>query len=201
MIDTSSFLLTFISKTAYLTERMYSDPNKTKEFVSLLTDHQEVLKSYVIGQLPGCTEVRDIVQEVNILLWEKMDDFEMGTNFGTWACTCAYYMVCNYRKKVKRNGFLVFCDELSENLAARSEKRVPEALEAKSLALAHCLTKLKESDRVLLRARYDSPSGDMESLAAETGRSRGSLRVALNRLRAVLKNCITSRLAMEGGAA
>ena len=60
--------------------------------------------------MPGCSEVRDIQQEVNILLWEKMDQFKLGTNFGAWACTVAYYKVLDYRKKQKKNGFLVFSD-------------------------------------------------------------------------------------------
>ncbi len=180
---------------------MAKNPQITQEFVSLLTDHQEVVRSYIIAQIPGCSEVRDILQEVNILLWEKMSDFELGTNFGAWACTVAYYKVLEYRKKEKKNGFLVFSEELANTLSAESEVREPAALEAKRNALHFCLQKLANKDRELLDARYNSPAGEMEHVSNETGRSRASLRVSLSRLRAGLKNCIVKRLSKEGGAA
>ncbi|MCP5535751.1 MAG: sigma-70 family RNA polymerase sigma factor [Akkermansiaceae bacterium] len=180
---------------------MPKNPRVTQEFVSLLTDHQEVIRAYIITQVPGCSEVRDILQEVNILLWEKMHQFELGTNFGAWACTVAYYKVLDYRKKQKKNDFLVFGDELASTLSAESVARAPDTLEAKRSALHHCLQKLSEKDRALLDARYNSPTGEMEQVSSETGRSRASLRVSLSRLRANLKNCINKRLGLEGGAA
>ena len=180
---------------------MAKNPRITQEFVSLLTDHQEVIRSYIITQIPGCSEVRDILQEVNILLWEKMNDFELGTNFGAWACTVAYYKVLDYRKKQKKNGFLVFGEELANTLSSESETREPETLEAKRNALHHCLQKLDDKDRSLLDARYNSPTGEMEQVSSKTGRSRASLRVSLSRLRAGLKNCINKRLGVEGGSA
>ena len=180
---------------------MASNPRVTQEFVSLLTDHQEVIRAYIITQIPGCSEVRDILQEVNILLWEKMNQFEPGTNFGAWACTVAYYKVLDYRKKQKKSGFLVFSEELANTLSSESESREPETLEAKRNALHFCLQKLSPKDRDLLNARYESPTGDMEQVSSDTGRSRASLRVSLSRLRSGLKNCINKRLGMEGGVA
>jgi RNA polymerase sigma-70 factor (ECF subfamily) len=115
--------------------------------------------------MPGCSEVRDIQQEVNILLWEKMDQFKLGTNFGAWACTVAYYKVLDYRKKQKKNGFLVFSDELASLFRWESISRKPEALEAKRSALHDCLRKLTDKERALLDARYDSASDDMEQVS------------------------------------
>jgi len=50
---------------------MANPPHITQEFVSLLTDHQEVMRSYIISLIPGSPDVRDVLQEVNIVLWEK----------------------------------------------------------------------------------------------------------------------------------
>ncbi|MGB0993502.1 MAG: sigma-70 family RNA polymerase sigma factor [Akkermansiaceae bacterium] len=183
---------------------MGHDSRKTQEFVSLLTDHQEVIRAYIIGQVPGCSEVKDILQEVNILLWEKMNTFKLGTNFGAWACTVAYYKVLDYKKKQKKNGFLVFNEELASTLSEEFASKEPEALETKRNALHSCLRKLSTKDRALLDARYNSPSGDMEQASIKTGRSLGSLRVSLSRLRTALKDCINNQLALqahqEGGA-
>ena len=177
---------------------MPDDPRQTQEFVSLLTNHQEVIRAYIISQLPGCSEVHDILQEVNFLLWEKRLNFKLGTNFGAWACTVAYYKILDYRKKQKKDGILVFDSDLANLLSTESENKVPEALAAKRDALNFCLKTLSDKDRALLGARYDSAYSDMNQVSQKTGRSLASLRVSLSRLRAGLKDCINQRLGLEG---
>lgn len=173
---------------------------RNQEFVSLLTDHQEVLRSYIIAQLPGSPDVRDILQEVNITLWERMHDFEPGTNFGAWACTTAYYKILDHRKRLKRDGRLIFDDALCERLVADSGQREPAALEMRRLALRTCLSRLSPANRELLECRYAQARGGMEELAEKTGRTRASLRVTLARLRASLRRCIHEKIRLEGGS-
>ncbi len=45
---------------------MRLDSQATSEFVGLLTSHQDALRSYIITQIPGSSDVPDILQEVNI---------------------------------------------------------------------------------------------------------------------------------------
>ncbi|MEP4077183.1 sigma-70 family RNA polymerase sigma factor [Haloferula sp.] len=178
---------------------MTSFSKDTHEFVRLLTDHQELLRSYILSQMPNVPDVRDVLQEVNVVLCEKMGDFKLGTNFGAWACTVAYYTILDHRKKMKRSGFLIFNEELCLSLAADSGEKVPAALESKRRALKLCMGKMSPANRKLIEARYESHRGGMDKVVEETGRSRGSLRVTLSRLRASLRNCIRSTIAMEGG--
>lgn len=171
-----------------------------QEFASLLIDHQEVIRSFIITQIPGSPDVRDVLQEVNMVLWEKQKSFRPGTNFGAWACTVARYKVLEHRRKeARRNGLLIFNEELSGVLAAQAQEREPDALEDQRWALDQCLAKLSPSNRRLLKARYDSSSGAIASLSAETGRSGESLRVSLSRIRSSLRRCMRGLLALEGG--
>ena len=68
-----------------------------------MMDYQEIIRSYIISQIPGSPDVRDVLQEVNILLWEKMDKFELGTKLGAWACTIGYYKGREYRNPQARS--------------------------------------------------------------------------------------------------
>lgn len=172
-----------------------------QEFVSLLTDHQEVLRSYIISQLPGSPDTRDVLQEVNIRLWEKMGDFKMGTNFGAWACTVAYYKIQDHRKKLKKERKFIFGSALSETLAMEAQSVTSHELDCQRDALKLCMAQLPEKDQALLVSRYTVKKGGMDQLVTETGRSKASLRVSLCRLRATLRQCITDRLNAEGGRA
>lgn len=179
---------------------MRNESKKMQEFTSLLIDHQEVIRSYIITQLPGSPDVRDVLQEVNMVLWEKQKSFQPGTNFGAWSCTVARYKVLEHRRReARRNGFLVFNDELSRALATDIQEREPALLEDQRWALDQCLAKLSPSNLRLLKGRYDSQGGALARLAAETGRSNESLRVTLSRIRTSVRQCIRGLLAFEGG--
>ncbi|MFD2158568.1 sigma-70 family RNA polymerase sigma factor [Rubritalea tangerina] len=181
---------------------MPSSPQQTQQFVALLTDHQEVIRCYILSLLPGSSDVRDLQQEVNMFLWEKMEEFQLGSNFGAWACTVAYYKVLDYRRKLKKDGILVFNDTLCELLGDDSQTDAqPEAISQKRSALNQCLLSLTQNERKLLITRYASDHNPMDAIAAATGRSKASLRVTLSRLRSKLRSCITKRLIQQGGTA
>lgn len=171
-----------------------------QEFVSLLTNHQEVLRSFVLSLIPNHPGVRDLVQEINIVLWEKRKSFELGTNFGAWINTVARFKAMNERKKLQRANWLVFNNNLIDLIAGEGEERDPELLESKRRAFNYCFQKLRKTDQSLLTARYTS-SEAMENYARSSGRTRASLRVTLTRLRATVRHCIHQRLAMEKGGA
>jgi RNA polymerase sigma-70 factor (ECF subfamily) len=138
---------------------------------------------------------------VNIVLWKKRNDFELGTNFGAWARSVAHYKIMEHReKKAKHEGLLVFSEDLCRQLASDSQDRGAGELESKRHALAFCLTKLSPENRELLKTRYASSNGGIDRVSAETGRSPASIRVTLFRLRAGLRKCIHSYLVMKGGS-
>ncbi|MFC7337127.1 sigma-70 family RNA polymerase sigma factor [Haloferula chungangensis] len=169
------------------------------QFVSLLIDHQEIIRSFIITQIPGSPDVRDILQEVNIVLWEKRSSFKEGTNFGAWACTVARYKVLEHRRKeARRSGVLIFNNDLSEILAEKTQNRHPDYLEDQRLALEHCMSQLSKTNRRLLEVRYAAKRGGLDQLAKDTGRTNDSLRVTLFRLRILLRRCIASFLEAEG---
>lgn len=179
---------------------MGNTSTSTQEFTSLLIDHQEIIRAFIITQIPGSPDVRDILQEVNIVLMEKQDSFELGTNFGTWACTVARYKVLEHkRKEARRNGLFAFNEELSQALAEEIQERETDALEDKRKALEHCMKKLSTSNRNLLQTRYQTHSEALARLSAETGRTRESLRVTLCRIRSTLRRCVGGYLFEEGG--
>ncbi len=179
---------------------MSKSPQTDQEFVNLLIDSQEMLRCFTLSLIPNHPDIRDLLQEINIVLWEKRDTFEMGTSFVNWACTVARFKAMNERRKLQRAKKLIFDDELVNALAEKSAGRRPDLLEPKRDALKYCMKKLRAPDQDLLVARYTSRE-EMDRLAHESGRSRPALRVALSRLRAVLRRCIQQRLAMERGGA
>ena len=168
----------------------------SEEFVRLLTEAQGPVYGYIVTLLPDRNRARDLLQETNITLWRKADNFEEGTNFNAWACRVAYFHVLAFRRKMAREK-LVFDDDILDYLSERNDHRIAEegALN-RSRALRRCLQKLPEHHRRLVEARYQ-PGASVQQIAVEENRTVGAISQTLYRIRHNLMICIEKTLAAE----
>ena len=169
------------------------------EFVALLTSHQGLLHSFIISQLPGEQSVDDIFQQANMVLWQKRAQFEAGTNFRAWALTVARWEIRAWLVSQKRGAWLSFSDRLSDALIeSYSDAADPQAGggNPRSDALRQCLAKLKASDRLLVLSHYQNRKS-LDECARIFRRTAGSLKVALFRIRQVLRRCVNAQLSLE----
>lgn len=171
----------------------------TRDFVGELTEHQSVLRTFIGYLMSGATGVADVTQEVNLLLWEKRDQFELGTNFRAWAFTVARYQVLGHLRRMRRERSFQFSTELVDQLADEWQEDTSDH-ESQLVALELCLEKLPSDDLDLVRARYGGHGG-VERFAKNAGCTSGSMRLRLFRLRAALKQCVEQHNEVEGGLA
>lgn len=165
------------------------------EFVANLVSHQAALHVLLSGLLPGEPDIDDILQQTNIVLWEKRADFEPGTNFKAWAFAVARWEARAWRTKKHRKDWLIIDEELTQVLIERIEAAPLEETSDSLSALRECLGKLRESDRLLLLSHYQHERS-LKKCAQIFGRTVNSLKVALFRLRGNLRRCIQSRLSL-----
>lgn len=168
------------------------DDAGSEEFVAELTNHQTSMLAYVRSLAPGGSGARDLLQEVNITLWQKRESYELGTNFKAWAFQTIRYHLLNHRRRLISHGWLIFDDDLIERLSPELEVE-PEGLEERHLALRSCLLRLRPKDRDLLHHRY-ATTASLQQYATATSRSAGTLKAILFNLRAALKLCIERQL-------
>lgn len=150
--------------------------------------------------LPGCQDVNDILQDTNVVLWEKMHSYKQGTKFKSWAYAVARNKVMQYWDQQKKLSKTILSEEM---LAAVMEARkgdTPEWVEEKLNALNLCMANLKTSEQEIVQARY-SGQGGLESYSRNSGRPPASLRVSLYRIRRKLRTCIDKRMLLKGGMA
>jgi len=167
-------------------------PYEEASFVGELTRFQTQLRAYIISLMPGMSGAADVLQETNLVLWEKRGKFEPGTNFRAWACAIARFEVKAHRRREYRLGTTTLDEDLAEELSEplQSNEEAPEEL---LQALEHCLSRLSEPERQLVEHRYFSKS-TLEVFAAKSGRSVETLRNSLYRIRAALKKCVKDRI-------
>jgi RNA polymerase sigma-70 factor (ECF subfamily) len=162
------------------------------QFLRLYTKHQHRILAYVFMLVPNRTDAEDLLQDTAVLLWEKFDQFEAGTDFAAWACRVAFLTVSNHRKRFTRSK-LLFSDDLLEAVADRALELAPH-LDDRRDALQECMKRLEDRDRRMIMARYE-PGGGAGRAADVSGRTIQATYKALYRIRKALFDCVTLRVA------
>ena len=167
---------------------MPNDEAHGGEFVRLLTSHQRDIYLYVRSLVLSPGEVEEIVQDTNLVLWEKRNQFDTALDFRPWAFQIARYKVSEHRAQRKRK-CVCFSDALVDELALQTPQYVDIDRDLTD-ELLRCIAQLTASDRELLNQRYSSLTG-CESIAQAIGRPIRWVYNAMNRIRQELLDCMT----------
>lgn len=162
-------------------------PGKTGDFVQLMISCQSRLYAFIMSLVCDPDHAADILQQTNLVMWEKSDQFTPGTNFSAWAYQIARFQVMAHRQKRYRDRH-VFDDETLAAIAGVFEQRA-EGLDDKLTALSHCMNQLNDDSRTLIRNRY-SDGFSVKQIADQLGYSANRVAVRLHRLRVALMECI-----------
>lgn len=172
--------------------------SRDDEFLQLFTQSQRALHAYIIAMVFDANTAADLLQETNIVLWRKFDQYESGTNFFAWAREVARLIVLRHRRTSSRK-IATLDPQLLEELAGRFGE-AHEKPEPGITALSGCLERLKKSDRELIVGRY-TPGASVNGLAEKLGRPVNSVSQSLCRIRRALADCVQRRAAqLERGA-
>ena len=94
--------------------------DKTEHFVQQLATHQNRLYGYVYSLLGDHSRAADVLQETNIVLWRKIDEFQTDKSFLPWAFAIARFQVLAHLRDHNRDRLLLDA-ELAE-LKARGNQ-------------------------------------------------------------------------------
>ncbi|QDU60308.1 ECF RNA polymerase sigma factor SigH [Planctomycetes bacterium Pan216] len=169
------------------------DFRRTGEFVRLFSECAQRLYAYILTMTGHDASTEDIFQETSVLLWQKFDDFEPGTDFLAWACRIAYLRVLNHWSSRRRSP-VSFSDAhpgIAEDVAAMSER-----LDAELKALADCYQALPPAERELVDRRY-APGVKTREIAEAIGKPLSTVYRMLNRVHDMLFACIERKLLEE----
>jgi RNA polymerase sigma-70 factor (ECF subfamily) len=168
--------------------------DQTERFASRAMSVQRQLFAYILTLAPNLIEAEDLLQETNLVLWRKRQEYDASRPMLPWARQIAYYQVLAYRKRLKRDR-LYFDDALFEQLATVSEPDAEAAIEQQA-ALSDCVTKLPAADQQLLRDRY-TESLTAAQIGHRLGRSADAIHQAMRRIRLTLLRCVERVFSLE----
>jgi RNA polymerase sigma-70 factor, ECF subfamily len=173
-------------------EPIHASTAPSERFVTQLTAAQGALYAYVCALLGGSRDAADVLQETNLVLWRKADQFNAALSFNAWAYKIAFLQVMAHRKKqaTDRHQFTLSEDSLAK-IAARMEP-YSETFAQRMRLLDECIAKLSHYQRELIRLRYIERLG-VNSISSSLQKSENSVAAALYRARRALIDCVETK--------
>jgi RNA polymerase sigma-70 factor (ECF subfamily) len=168
--------------------------DRPQEFVKLLTAHQRDLYTYINTLLAGDFATADVLQDTNLDLWRRLEEFDFNRPFLPWAYGFAYQRVLAYRKTRCRSR-LVFSEQAIQ-LISEAYVSDPMPADLRLSALQNCLDKLENKQIRLIRDRYIGKMS-VNALAGRLGSTASQISARLYRIRRTLAKCVEATLAAE----
>lgn len=164
-------------------------------FGALVDRHQTLVRGWLRVRLTDWATADDLAQEVFVTAFRRVRTYAGEAPFPGWLVGIARNHWRNHLRKHQAEAVggseelatLIGCDPLLER---RDEGHLVDALRA-------CLEPLGGPARELLEQRYVA-GRTVRDLAASSGRGYSALTMQIHRLREVLAECISDRVAREG---
>lgn len=173
------------------------ESDKTEQFVQQLTEHQNQLYGYVFSLVGDHTRAADVLQEANMVLWRKIDEFLPDKPFLPWAFAVARFQVMAHLRDRNRDRLLLDA-QLAEAMSPQVEEQVGR-LDQFRAAIRPCLETLTAGNRDMVERRYFR-SMSIADIAQAVGRKANAVKVAIMRSRRHLADCVQLRMAAEESA-
>lgn len=170
------------------------NPEKATRFVELLTSHQRDLYAYINTLLVGDSGAADVLQDTNLDLWSRLDNYDFDRPFLPWAFAFAFHRVMAFRKSQVRSR-LVFTDEVV-HLISDGYMGDSKSADARLAALQGCLDKLEPNHSRLIRDRYMMKMS-IKALASRLESTTNQISARLYRIRKSLAKCVEMALVTE----
>jgi RNA polymerase sigma-70 factor, ECF subfamily len=169
-------------------------PECATRFVELLTAHQRKLYAYICTLMFGDAAAIDVLQETNLALWSRANEYDFERPFLPWAFGFARNRIADYRRSQSRSR-RVFTEDVL-NAIDEDCAIMADSADVRLLALRKCLNKLNHHQAQLIRDRYASKMS-VKTMAAQLGSTAVNIATQLFRTRKVLAKCIEATLATE----
>ena len=164
-----------------------------REVMRLALEHRAGLWGFLMGLTKDPQKAEDVFQNTYLILCEKWEQYQPGTNFIAWARQIARFEYLASVDPERRRFVTAEMDVLEAALRTVE----PSAGSARREALQQCLHSLPDArGRRAIELRYgEGLTG--ERVARQLGVSLNALYTLLSRVRKSLQDCVERRLRVE----
>ncbi len=169
---------------------MNSERHHVETVQRLFVKHVSALRVLIRAFVPDFNQADDVLQDTFLLITEKADSFQEGTNFLAWAAAIARLKVLESCRKGRMAG-QTLSPEVIDTLFASLPTTSPQ--DDFPETLRECIDELAPSARRAIDLRYGESCKPAE-IARRLKWKPEAVYVALSRARSLLRDCIDRKL-------
>ena len=168
------------------------DQQKHQHFAERLVRNQHRIFGYILALIPNRADADEVFQQTCLLLWENWERFDLSRDFFPWACGFAHNQIRSYFRTKNRSRIQLDADVI-ESLAepaieVHRDNRYTDALR-------DCLQQLPKRSRDAVEGFYGGKS--VALVAREQDSTSNAIYKLLRRVRTILRDCVSDKLASE----
>jgi RNA polymerase sigma-70 factor (ECF subfamily) len=160
-------------------------------FISEVSRSQLHLHAFIMSIIWHPSDADDVLQETNLVLWRKADEFDPTRPFLPWAIRIAQFQCLAWLKTRSRSKCRT-SEALLESLVDEAIEEAPH-FDPRRIALSDCLHSLPPPHQKLLAERYE-PDGSVNEIAERRGSTPKAVSEMLRRIRQRLLSCVEQKL-------
>lgn len=153
------------------------------------------LRAWLATLAPPGIDVDEIAQRSFIAAYNRLDEYEVGTNFSAWLFTIARFQLRTETTRLRRiaDYHSRYGPDLLLQELERRDADLPEAVVERLEHLKSCLATLNDDVQRFITWRYDEEIS-LQEMAARSGRSVAAVKKQLWKLRRKLHDCILRKI-------
>jgi len=167
--------------------------DSTERLTRLWTESQPIVASFILSLVPDYHQAEDILQQVATVIVREFDRYDPTRPFLSWALGIARNQVLKSRRTYARDSSRFVFDVALVKQVESAFQEPADHWGAVRQSLRECLKQLRTRQLEALRLRYVYNLGSQEA-AHKMGITSGAVRVILHRVRALLRQCVQSRM-------
>lgn len=169
---------------------------KIQEFIRVLSGGQLRIYTYIMAVVANRNDADDIMQQTMLMMWQKFDTFEPGTDIVAWGIAIARYLIMEFRRKQKKDSRIRFSERTFVELEREAKGRL-EDTEDYVKSLRHCVEKLSSRDKTLVDLRYEQ-GVTVKDISIRMSRTVQNVYYHLSRIHSLLLACVRGSIESGG---
>jgi RNA polymerase sigma-70 factor (ECF subfamily) len=167
---------------------------RQERFLARFIPNQGTVRAFIRSLIWDRVTCDDVFQEVALVLWREFDRYDPARPFGPWARGVAARTIRMGLRQTRRIPVAMSPEAIEALETAFAAFDGPTSGEEE--ALRHCVDRLPDKSRLLVRLRYRE-SLKVAEIASRIGSSTEAAQKALTRLRDALQRCVQRRMRTE----
>ena len=164
----------------------------TDSFEWIIETYQDDLRAMLMFASSSARMAEEILQKTFVDAYLHLSQFDPDRSFSAWIRAIARNNLTDeHRRLIKEKKHHPLLASVMEEEIHQTEN--DDAKDNKITAIKECVSNLKEDSRRMIAMRYRSGSSFQE-IARTIGKKIGAVKMALTRIKKVLKNCIEKKL-------